>query len=779
MSRKTIGQKNANTGGISYAEYLPWEEIFPDGTVLTKDSRLMACWRVDFMDSSTDRSVSDEVAEKVTRYFRGLETGASFWFTMHRIPSAIRVNPSAIAEMDPYDRAVEEYRNTTVFGDKKANLRNVWYASASWKVELTGNGISRGDKDKAEELFANFEIALGTIGADARRLGCVADSSSDNRFENIYSFLGSCANAEPKNLRGPENGITDCSYQFVVKSLDEGQPMILGGEKCIQVLTFKGWPSHTYSSMLMPLLSLKFPFIWSTRWVPKSNYDSIKIGNKLETAARSATKSWKDSMYEASSGKDSGHVDAQAATDTKELQEVLGSLTKGETMGNLTSTVTLTAEDPKVLEDMRNKVLEKMRTVGFDAIVEGPTGNFPAWLGTMPGDTKHCLRRPFLTASNVADMMPFTTVYHGSPVNHYLKLLTGCGYPHVVGRTLTGEQYYLNLNGPKDDIGHHFMVGATGGGKSVLIALLGSQWMRYPGARFILFDKDRSFSRVCNNAGGQEYIPCDENSKLRFMPLSRIREKPSDAQQWVETVVRACGTTLTDEMSADISAICRGWDESIPTVERFADRLNGRRPTSPVLGCLKRILNDDDLSKLFNGEKDEFNAKSFGRMTMIEMGKLMNLGDLAIYPALHFIFSRLDELFDQPDNPPTIVFMDEAWVFINHPLFRNKIKEWLKTLRKKHVFVGFAVQNIKDIDDPEEFITSCHTKIYLPNPDIGDSQSELFSVYRKFGLSDSEIDIISKMERKREYFISQPEGSTVVDFCVDKWTLSKIARDGR
>ena len=97
---------------------------------------------------------------------------------------------------------------------------------------------------------------------------------------------------------------------------------------------------------------------------------------------------------------------------------------------------------------------------------------------------------------------------------------------------------------------------------------------------------------------------------------------------------------------------------------------------------------------------------------MIEMGSLMNMGNSAVYPCLQFIFARIDELFDT-DPKPTLLVMDEAWLFINHKIFRLKIKEWLKTLRKKRVFVVMAVQNINDVDDPEEFLTSCHTRIYL------------------------------------------------------------------
>mgnify|MGYP001606767505 CR=1 FL=1 len=44
-----------------------------------------------------------------------------------------------------------------------------------------------------------------------------------------------------------------------------------------------------------------------------------------------------------------------------------------------------------------------------------------------------------------------------------------------------------------------------------------------------------------------------------------------------------------------------------------------------------------------------------------------------------------------------MLILDEAWVFLDDPAFAGRIREWLKTLRKRNVAVIFATQSLADI----------------------------------------------------------------------------------
>ena len=70
-----------------------------------------------------------------------------------------------------------------------------------------------------------------------------------------------------------------------------------------------------------------------------------------------------------------------------------------------------------------------------------------------------------------------------------------------------------------------------------------------------------------------------------------------------------------------------------------------------------------------------------------------------VAPVLTYLFHRLEDRFD---GRPTLLILDEAWVFLDHPLFAARIREWLKVLRKKNVAVVFATQSLADIADSRD-----------------------------------------------------------------------------
>lgn len=766
-------------GGATVSESLPYEDLYEDGLILTKDWGLMKVWYITYPDASLSTDVADEISERIARLFHGhpesiKETKVTYWFVTGRIPMTLVVNPSrsGLVNMTKTDYEIEKYRDD-IFADAAMNDVNISYACCKVQVKLDANGITPQTRRKAEQLFTSFETALGTIGA--RALPCTCDDSNED--QNIMVFLKYMTGIDYANYKCPPQGMHNVSQFLSTNFLTKGQPMKLG-DYYIQMLTVNAFPGVTYPNILVGIEQLPFCFKWVTRWTPMSNWDSQEAAKNLRKDYRAGAKSFKTAAYEAGTGQDSGNYEFQALTDIQEMEEVLVDLTHGETMGEMTSVILLYS---KVIEDLPKMVQEVRKVItsqGFDVIVEDKTSNFPAWKSSIPGDSVSNRRKPLVTASNISHIVPFTSMYHGSITNKHLARISGVNWPHAIGRLSTNELYYLNLNGPTDDVGHTFIVGSTGGGKSVLLAFLASQWMRYPNSRVILFDKDMSFERLCRSTDGAIYVPSAENSDLTFMPLSRINTRPDQAADWIYSVVESSGVSVTPEMKEKVMYVCEHWDSSIPTVKRFVENLKGYDPTNQALPSLQALLNNDSMAKLFGSERDTFNASSFKRKTMIEMGPLMNMGDYAVLPTLQFLFDRMDELFDS-DPQPTLLIMDEAWKFLTHKVFRAKIKEWLKTLRKKNVFVMFAIQNLNDIDDAEEFLTSCHTRIYLPNSALrGEGAVAVKDLYRKMGVTDYEIEIIGNAERKRHYYIQQEEGSALVDFCIDSFHLARIAKRG-
>jgi type IV secretion system protein VirB4 len=93
------------------------------------------------------------------------------------------------------------------------------------------------------------------------------------------------------------------------------------------------------------------------------------------------------------------------------------------------------------------------------------------------------------------------------------------GPPLLMTRTTGATPFRLTLHA--GDVGHSLVVGPTGAGKSVLLALLALQWRRYPDARVFRFDKGGSARAATLAMGGEHYGPAGDPA-IAFQPLAAI-----------------------------------------------------------------------------------------------------------------------------------------------------------------------------------------------------------------------------------------------------------------
>ena len=761
----------------SISELLPWDELESDGdgraVVFTREGRLMALWKAMLPDTSASVRKAEEAEDYLASWARNIDDSrGTFWFDLVRRKEDLTLPDYVSEAMDPASLEIERHRQE-LFSRSGNSSRNAWYFAAAYKVAATDDGIPDPEWNRVMELFSGFETMMHTTGAVLERM----DASE------ALSYLATCEAGRIRHLRSPST-MTGVSEYISTDAVRVTKPMVVG-DRYIQPLTIHMFPNFTDSHCLDRLVDMPFEYRLTFRVTPLDSHSSMLLGKRKRAAAKGNMKDAKTLIYESMTGEHTDSADPQAKTDLADSEAVLESLTRGETLVYLTVTLTLSATSMAVLDDQKKIAIEQVRASGFDCVDED-FGILDAWLGAMPGETRRNLRRPILTASNLADIIPYFNVYTGSTTCAALARTSGMGFAHVIGHTYTNEPYFLNLSGPKDDVGHTFILGGSGGGKSVLLALLGTQWMRYPGSRVILFDKDMSFSNICSRCGGAIYEPGAPDSSLSFMPLARIHTNRTQCVDWIIEAVRANKTGLSPQEVNEVEAVCRNWDTSKPTVKRFMERLEGAARDNRAIPALRRIVDDAVLGPLFGAEEDTFSAAAgtFRRMNMIEMGSIMRRNDGAVLPLLSFLFGRIDELFDMPPQPPTLLVLDEAWMFLAHDTFRRKVGEWLKTLRKKNVFVVIALQNIGDIANPEEFCNNCHTKIFLPNSallqDTEDNQSAsaVRKAYSSLGLDDEQMQLIACARRKRDYIIIQDEGVANVNFEVDAWQLQRLAKRG-
>ena len=311
-------------------------------------------------------------------------------------------------------------------------------------------------------------------------------------------------------------------------------------------------------------------------------------------------------------------------------------------------------------------------------------------------------------------MMPVSAVWAGDQEAAHLKAVSGVGDAHVTCSTSGDTPFRLNL--AVQDVGHTLIIGPTGAGKSTLLALLAMQWLRYPGAKVVIFDKDRSARAATMAVGGTYYEPGDETSPVAFQPLADIDKRAERiwATQFVLNLLAAQRhpeTTRTKRRASPKPSPAWPPRPLPPHPER------PRRHARPRAGrrCSRPYTIDPEAGRfgqIFDADHDELRDASW---LHFEMGPLMSLGEEAIVPALDYLFHRVEQGFD---GSPTLMILDEAWLFLRHPIFMRRLQDWLKTLRKKNVYVVFATQEVADAADSPilpTILSACPTKIYLPN----------------------------------------------------------------
>ncbi len=143
---------------------------------------------------------------------------------------------------------------------------------------------------------------------------------------------------------------------------------------------------------------------------------------------------------------------------------------------------------------------------------------------------------------------------------------------------------------------------------------------------------------------------------------------------------------------------------------------------------------------------------------------------------LSYLFHRIER---QLTGSPAIIILDEAWVMLGHPVFRAKIVEWLKVLRKTNCAVVMATQSLTDAVNSgilDVMLESTATRIFLPNTAANSEVSR--PIYQMIGLNHVQIDMISRAIPKRQYYAMSAEGNRLFDMALGPVALSFVAQSG-
>jgi type IV secretion system protein VirB4 len=517
-----------------------------------------------------------------------------------------------------------------------------------------------------------------------------------------------------------------------------------------------GFPSSTLPGILDALNHLPLEYRWVTRFLCLDKQEGQALLEKYRKQWWQKRKGLWTMIKEEAAKQESALVNSAAANKAADADAALQEL--GEDLvsfGYLTTTVTVWDRDLDAARRKMQLVKQIIQSRGF-TVKDETLNAFHAWLGSLPGHCYANVRRPVVHTINLAHMMPISAVWAGASENEHLGAVSGVSAPHVHCSTTGDTPFRLHLN--VGDVGHTLILGPTGAGKSTLLGLLALQWLRYPRAQVIVFDKDRSARAATLAVGGACYEPGNVLAQVGFQPLGGI-DRPEEriwASTFVQTLLTAQGVDVDHEIKAAI-------DETLASMAGIEDRSQRTLTVlAAQLGSHKKLLREalrpytleGSFGSIFDASHDTIQPTFW---TMIEMGHLMGLGEAVVIPALEYLFHRVEGQFD---GRPTLLVLDEAWLFLGHKVFSSRLQAWLKTLRKKNVYVVFATQEVADATSRPELLSTilsaCHTKIFLPDEEaLAPAMAE---AYARIGLTTAEIQILARAQKKRDYYYRSVKG---------------------
>jgi len=754
------------------ADFLPWAALVDEGIVLNKDGSFQRTAK--FRGPDLDSAVPAElvgVAGRLNNAFRRLGSGWAIFVEAQR-HAASRYPEGHFP--DVASRLVDMERRAA-FEEEGVHYESSYFVTflflppaedAARAERLLYEGRDRKEGADAREVLRGF------VDRTDRVLQLVEGFMPEIRWlddEQTLTYLHSTISTRRQRVRVPE-------IPMYLDAVLADQPLICGlepmlGPSHLRVLTIVGFPSATTPGILDELNRLAFAYRWSTRAIMLDKTDATRLLTKIRRQWFAKRKSIAAILKEVMTNEASVLLDTDAhnkAMDADAALQELGSDAIGEAF--VTATVTVWDGDPRVADEKLRLVEKVIQGRDFTCMAESVNA-VEAWLGSLPGQAYANVRQPPVSTLNLAQMIPLSAVWAGPVRDEHL------GAPALFyARTEGATPFRFSLH--VGDVGHTLVVGPTGAGKSVLLALMALQFRRYPDAQVFAFDFGGSIRAAALAMGGDWHdlggaLSDDAAEPIALQPLAGIEDvaERAWATEWIANILAHETIVITPESKDHLwSALTSLASAPVPerTLTGLAVLLQSqvlKRALQPYClgGPYGRLL-DADTERLGGAAVQAFETEGL-------------IGTSAAPAVLAYLFHRIESRLD---GRPSLLIVDEGWLVLDDQGFAGQLREWLKTLRKKNASVIFATQSLSDVDGSAiapVIIESCPTRLFLPNERAIEPQ--IMAIYRRFGLNDRQIEILARATPKRDYYCQSRRGNRLFELGLGEVALAFTAASAK
>jgi type IV secretion system protein VirB4 len=743
MTNKWIGAAAWSSREAHAGDRLPYARVLDGNTVLLRDGSLMTALQVPGLLFETEDSMALNAQTAAREVMLRSNLDARFVLYHHVIRRRVSVELAGQFE-DPLAAHIDRRRQYTLAGGAlfvndqfvtlvrrpargKAGLAE--RAARLWRRK--GREPVEADPRELRSLRAAaqaFAASLGDYGAEL--LGDYQGPSGAVNNE-LLELVSALYNGEMRPVRRPAED-TDVGrmlpYRRASFGLDAMELRGSGGADFAAILSLKDYPDATCPGLLDALLRLPCEMVVSESFAPHERQTSRE---RIDLAIRRLRSADEDAMSERS--------EMLAARD------VLGQ--GSVTFGDHHLTVLVRERELDRLDGAAAACAAALADAGAIAVRED-TNLEPAFWGQFPGNEPYIVRRAMISSANMASFGSL----HGFALgkadgNHWGEAIT-------LLETTSATPFFFNFH--HGDLGNFSIIGPSGSGKTVALNFLVAQAQKFS-PRTILFDKDRGAELFIRGIGGRyDRIRAGEPTGFNPLALPDSAANRAFLRDWFAVLLSADGAEELATISQAVDAAYAN-DATLRRLRHFRELLSGARRPRPgdLADRLSPWIENGEQAWLFDNEADKLDLSS--RVLGFDMTALLESPRLRT-PTMMYLFHRIEERLD---SSPTMILVDEGWKALDDEVFAARIRDWLKTLRKRNALVGFATQSARDALDSRiatALVEQTATMIFMPN-----AKARAEDYCDGFGLTEHELGLIRNLpSHSRAFLVRQPDASVVV-----------------
>ena len=745
---KWIGAAAWSAKEARAGDRLPYERLIDESTVMLRDGSVMTVIQVPGLLFETEDSDALNAHAATREVMLRSTLDARFVLYHHVIRRRVEVELDADFD-DPLSRHIDARWKERLAGgslfinDQFVTLIRRPARGKTGLPERMSKFWSRRGREELEadpkDLRSLKAAATGLVASlSAYGASILADYSVPGGGTNseMLELLSAIYNGEMRPVRRPHED-TDIGHMLPYRrasfGLDAMELRGSGDPDFSAIIGLKDYPEATSPGLLDPMLRLPYEMIVTESYAPN---ERTTARERIDLALRR-----------------SRSVDEEAAAERADMMAARDALGNGGVgFGDHHLTVLVRERTLDRLDDATAACAAALADAGAVAVRED-TNLEPAFWAQFPGNEDYIVRRALISSANMASFGSFHGFALGqSSGNHWGDAVT-------LLETTSATPFFFNFH--HGDLGNFSVIGPSGSGKTVVMNFLAAQAQKFA-PRTILFDKDRGGELFIRGIGGR-YDRISPGEPTGFNPLA-LPDTPANRaflRDWLAVLLKADGPEEFALISSAVDAAYQN-DASLRRLRHFKELLAGAKRPEPGdladrLGAWIGSIGGDggEHAWLFDNEQDLLDLDQ--RVLGFDMTQLLENPRLRT-PVMMYLFHRIDERLD---GQPTMILIDEGWKALDDEVFAARIRDWLKTLRKRNALVGFATQSARDALESRistALVEQTATMVFLPN-----SRARPEDYCDGFGLTEHELALIRSLPaHSRCFLVRQPDASVVV-----------------